>query len=779
MVWTIALLATAAPAAQAGSGCATFVDPPADSQCRKDAPEIVWTNRPERLDAVKVTRRSWDPNPVYDPLVGEPALSGAGVAASADALFEFRGSGRSLLEVFLYAPSVAERETAVYELEVDGKVVDREGQRANPQFSLCGAIDRGQRFRVRVSKRFVLVALRWTPQEEFESRLVPLYRERGRTLIAGPFLPDGKRRAPEHVAQIFSRLAASRQSDVRSEAVLGRTRLVYWRLAENHAEVEAELLKGLIREGGRLFPENRLYRQMRSAMCLEQNILHGLRRADVSCEGVQPVAWDVTLPPAPENAPAWAVTQRKLAARMDALTRWWVEKRQRPDGQLGGGWGDDVELLRSWGPQALGFGSAVAYRGLVRLADGMWRHTGLVDGFPKEIQDSEHVGEDVADTQPLLAAASPEDAAIRARLKLTTACSENWIRRQPDGHWRFRGSWFNCAEYDANPTRTIDVHYNVRAMGPAMWYAYLTRDKFVIERLTRWAESWLAAMRSTAHGKPAGVIPSVLNSVDGGYLIRSERWDKPNTPWTYYNWSGYSQEGLTSLFLAVYELTGERRWLDAAGETFRPLERCGEEPRICAEIVSSPASFYSWRRISGDARYDRHFPENPVTDAASALPLMEKLASETEARFGVNFDMMTSEVMWTDRVYYRLPPSYSAYLFGGDAPRGERYPLFAVTWPVREGEFVARAVIDATPSRLHLRLYNFGGSDAELPMRAWQLRAGRYRVVTRGADGSAIGSRELEIARPAEILRIAAPAGREVDLTVEPARDAVAAAPGR
>ena len=37
------------------------------------------------------------------------------------------------------------------------------------------------------------------------------------------------------------------------------------------------------------------------------------------------------------------------------VMRFWCEKRQAPDGQFGGGWGDDVEIWRKWTPILLGF----------------------------------------------------------------------------------------------------------------------------------------------------------------------------------------------------------------------------------------------------------------------------------------------------------------------------------------------------------------------------------------------------------------------------------------
>jgi hypothetical protein len=345
----------------------------------------------------------------------------------------------------------------------------------------------------------------------------------------------------------------------------------------------------------------------------------------------------------------------------------------------------------------------------------------------------------------------------------------NWIARQPDGKWRFRGSWFNCAEFDSKPERAVDVHMNTRALGPALWHAYFTRDPKLIERIALWAESWVEAMRSTRHGKPAGIFPSAIRSPDGGYLIGSTRWDKPDVEWDYYQWSGNSQESMTALLLAVYDLTGDRRWLQAAGETFRVMEDCQAHARLCEEIRGAPGAFLDWRRLTGDSRYDRYFEYAAnEQDEKGVLTSMARLARETERRLSHNFEMLTSEVLFTDRVYYQLPGVYRRHLFGGESPRGDRYPTFAVTWPSTGAEF-ARAVLEASVVSAKLRLYSFEAKPASVPVRLWRLAPGRYRWRSFDAEGKPLAGGSIELARSPGIIELPLPPRRE--LTVVIAKD--------
>ena len=718
--------------------------------------EVKWLNPPERIERLSVPPHS------YDKAIAHPALESA-VKMAGEARFQFRPKGRHLVEVFL---AVADEGKSSFVLEANGKAVDDRYQvrpgpaRLRPRRGLrrvwlLGIIEGPATLVVRTdSSDYRLSAVRWTTEEEFEDRLVGRWRERARHLLVQPLF-EGQEGGPQarsrYLEQLCQRLYLSRDEHVKREALIGLTRAYYWVAAENHEPAEIERLRELFVEALQTAPEDKVLRQMVSSACLGLNV--GRARSMPQgpfCEEVKPIEWTVEVPPDPPGAPEWAATQRRLSRRMDAITRWWVEVRQQPHGELGGGWGDDVEILRNWGPQALGLGSVAAARGLAALADGLWNSGTLANGYDKGISDVEHSSEPTTDTQPLLAALFPDDEKIRDRLRETAECAKNWIVRQPDGNWRFRSSWFNCREADTSPSRAVDVHLNMRALGPALWYAYLTREAWIVDLLEKWGESWLKAMRSQDRGKPAGAIPSVLRSADGSYLISSDAWDKPNAEWDYYQWSGGSQEAMASLFLTLEDLTGKPKWLQAASESFRLLERCGEFPRLCEEIKGSPEAHNEWARRRG---------EKSPADDDGVLAGMARQAREMEKRLAVNFDMYTSEVLYTDRVYYALPGEYRQRLFGGEAPRGERYPAFAVTWDPSAEEY-ARAVLESTPQSLRLRAYNFEAKAVTARLRTWRLKPGKYTLEAAGVR------RAVTVTQLPQVIEIELPPRQEVTVRI-------------
>ena len=767
------IVAAALASAVWGATCVSFGPLPPNSRCVAASPELRWANAPPRAEPLTALGAP------YETALSDPAITSGAVAAG-DVRLRLEVRGRHLVEAFLIVP---DGRRASFALAVNGKLADTRSQRpagVGLRFypgsrlrrpSLIAWVDGPSDLEVRAeSERYALAMVRWTPEKEFEERLVPEMLARARRYLSTLMLegdPGGPLARRAFAEQLCDRLIFSRRPEVRREALTGRARAIYWLAAENHEPFDIVRLGWAFEEALREAPEDLILRQTVSASCRAQNVGGGRPMSQGTfCEAVKPLRWDVAVPPAPPGAPAWAVEQRKLARRMERITAWWVEKRQRANGELGGGWGDDVEILRQWGPQALGLGSAAATRGIRRLADGLWESGQLVNGYDKRVSDVEHSSEPSTDTLPLLAAVAPEESVALGRLRLTASCAENWIKLQPDGHWRFRSSWFNCREADATAGRDVDVHLNTRAMGPALWYAYLSRDPALIGLIAKWVDSWAAAMRATAHGKPKGAIPSVLRSADGTYLIGSDRWDKPSSEWDYFQWSGGSQEALASLLLAVHDMTGDQRWLEAARESFALLDNCREHAELCQAIRAQPQAFYEWRRRSGDARHDRFLGYLAGGGDGEILAKMARQARETEESFAYDFDMYTSEVMYTDRVYYALPAEYKQALFGGEAPRGDRYPTFHVTWPAVEGEF-ARAVMDAMPRRLRLRAYNFESREVNADVRVWRLEQGEYRWRLLDSGGAGAGEGRVTISKLPQVVRLPLPPRKEVVIILE------------
>ena len=502
-------------------GCLSFLDPPDGSGCSRSNSELAWLNSNRLLERVSV------PGLPYDPQIQDPAL-GLGLAVKGDLLFELHPPGQYLVEVFLATP---DDPTRTFVLESGGKPVDTRRQASGGSAGLRSVCLLGilnGAFTVHTdSPRYIISAIRWTPRGDFEEKSAPAWLERARRLLADPFLDGLRAGRRESLEQLYDRLALSRVPEVRREAVIGLARATYWLAAEEQKPQDIARLAVLLQEALKLAPDDKIVREMASSSC---RLWQGS-----SCAQTAPVPWTVNLPPDPADAPAWTVTQRRLAARMQAITEWWVRRRQQSDGQLGGGWAGDAAMLGQWGPQALGFGSAEATAGFEKLAAGL-RSSGLAVG----------------------------DVAVAA---------------------------------------------------------------------------------------------------------------------------------------------------------------------------------------------DFQTPE-------TALSRMAALAKENEAALAGDFEMYTSEVIYTDRVPYRMSPEYGQFLLGGV------YPARAVTWPVSDAQF-ARAVLESKSDSLKLRLYNFENRPAKVLIRPYRLEPGKYHWQSADPAGVPIAHGEFSLSRRGDPVALPLPPAREIAVDIQ------------
>jgi hypothetical protein len=128
----------------------------------------------------------------------------------------------------------------------------------------------------------------------------------------------------------------------------------------------------LLEETSRAFPENRVVRRYLGEPAPWPNSDSDARRSGASAERRHP---PTRAYPANPAAPVWANLQREGLEKLADVIHWWVVERQLPDGQFGGGWGDDVEMWRWWTPVSGFLSDALAK---YRLLTGDTQHDALL-----------------------------------------------------------------------------------------------------------------------------------------------------------------------------------------------------------------------------------------------------------------------------------------------------------------------------------------------------------------------------------------------------------------
>jgi len=566
-------------------------------------------------------------------------------------------------------------------------------------------------------------------------------------------------------------------------------RMLVWRTLESgnikaYPEVRHRWLSRAVREfeaAREAFPENRIVRMYLG----------------------EPIPWPKDLPGA-EGAPAWARLQREGLERLAEIITWWIDRRMQPDGQFGGGWGDDCEMWRWWVPVLLAFEDPKIVQAQARFSEALMGQPHMKDGYTSRMSDVEHTAEDSTDAILPMMHLVPDDPVWQKRARrLVDLMETRWTGENERGHLQFKSTYFTGTKVDDRPERACDTPWHVRAVQPALLLWQRTADERIGRLVCRWLGTWVDATARAEYGKPAGVIPAAIHWPEGRVGgLGKDWWDPRNhgEP-TLYEWP-IAQTALCDTFLLAWHMTGERRYL-APLESMARLRRkylAGEykgkmEPGSegwCARRLNLIApTLAKYRRLSGDNAFDDLLRRDDggvlAEDAAARRKAAAPRLGRTAEALRVNRPGYTNEVRWTDRVLnfpniFRPMYMFKDGLKGFARPRPDDLyqtatgdpgalgylPLNGVRWltPPRD---IAALVTASGPGRFTAEVVHFGTSPRTMAAELYLLKPGRYTVEVRAVKaGKDVGNEAERIAGPT-LIEVKGPRMR-VPLEVPPRR---------
>ncbi len=503
----------------------------------------------------------------------------------------------------------------------------------------------------------------------------------------------------------------------------------------------------------------------------------------------QPIPWPRTIPPL-AGAPPWANLQREGLEKLADLIHWWIDERQLPDGQFGGGWGDDVEMWRWWTPLLIGFDDPKINAAQERISSGIFRQPHLRDGFTTRVTDVEHSNEDTTDTILPMMFLRPDDPIWQARAqKLAQYMRERWTGRNQRGQLQFRSIYFSVDRVDSSEARAFDTVYHPSVVQPALLLWQRTGDPELGKLFGEWLRLWVDAAARAENGKPAGVLPSAIRWPDGMIGRPGQPWWEPFSPGhndALYNWPGATRL-MTSTLLLAYHMLGDPQYLEPirsmAQLRLRELDAPppaslspGSAP-WCARRMDGflPDTLAKYRFLTGDRHYDALLLEDAsgyaryrlAGDSQSLARALERNA----LAFRSNWEAYTSEMRWTDRVisftrnflaYLPDPPPapspeilYSSAT--GDPGNPLVFPMNRVRWltPPRE---IAALVTDAGARSFEAEMFHFGLEPRSLDAELYLLETGVYDVrIESAASGEILDRQTLEVDGPRSRIHFSLP----------------------
>lgn len=460
----------------------------------------------------------------------------------------------------------------------------------------------------------------------------------------------------------------------------------------------------------------------------------------------------------PKGAPKWALKQHEAMQRMLKVIHWWVNERQAANGELGGKYGDDVEILRWWLPAILGADDATAQKGYIRLADGVWNSGILERGFAKAIDDVEHSAELFRDTHPSMFMIRYGDPEYIERCMISMQNFEKvWTGITPKGHRHFKSCYLSATEVLEKAPMNVDVPLNARAVLPGLWTAWYNRNPTLIRLFSEWGKAWVTDAARTDGGKPAGIMPAAIAFANDGIGAHTGKWYDPGLAYDYYKWEslGHINE-MHAQLIGMYGLTGNTAFLapvdfcyglmrQAAGEKLPENPQQGTldwakkvllQGGVDKGRSNNPMAevFAMAGQVGGNSKYNEFIAVhgNPYNKylVSKDMKVVYKGLEEVLGSLRYNLPLLTKEVKYTDRVY--VPGSDLLFgMYTGHFGSGYEYPSTVATWK-NTGPDMGVFVRGGDRKSARISLYNFGEA-RRVTMQTWLLEPGLYKLIS-GTD---------------------------------------------
>ena len=584
-----------------------------------------------------------------------------------------------------------------------------------------------------------------------------------RLLLANPFYYRRVESPKWRMLQIIDLTNKARQ--VLSGSALHRARLLgfrarYWLMADNRSQSSANELLRWTDELAAHHPDDPTVKMYLSSWALAYpNWTHGMVPLP------EPLAqkyrslgqpWRVTLAGA-TDLPPWAEALATVMLKMNQLTGYWLQNRQRLDGRVGGRLDDDVELMRVFRSQALLYGKNRVTESYRRIANTAWTGGMIRDGYLASYRDVRHSADYVTGTQcPPFVLFYPDQTFLN-RARQTADCVKTWITPNARGRYLFKSVYFDgrgFADIAASAsdvprgradvvTDGFDTPYNIRAVGPALWWLWHERDAELLSLLDKWLTSWQDIASTPWHNRPPGVYAGIVKFSDEqqACLSGTDFLDPQTGSETYDRWQG--QWPWLQLALAMYYVSGDAKYLQLIEESFEWLVRYEDQRdrlgRVYDVVRQHCAWIYPhWKAETERGTYESLFPESAPLAATGAVAgwsgtiehlkaVIAQLSTNVLDHMEYNFAMFTEEVVYTDRMHLRGMEALEGALYGSACGPDFALPLFRAT--VRTTPQVVGAILITRHDRLAILARNLSAKEQKLTVRPMLLPKGQYVIL--------------------------------------------------
>jgi hypothetical protein len=437
---------------------------------------------------------------------------------------------------------------------------------------------------------------------------------------------------------------------------------------------------------------------------------------------------DKSLPTVPAGVPRWAILQVEDLRRVRHYINWWIDERQVPYGDFGGGISDDNDMTQQWPPLALmGVDPDKVRKSLDALDDAAERNGMWTNGLGTIKTDELHSYEEALNAKAEAMYLSYGDPKTVERLMETARNYGRIIQKTEKGHTHILSNYFSGTDTVREGIWGWSKPYSNLILHPGVALADFNGNPTVRKLVIDLADGYLAHGHQDADG--GWTFPEEINASTEetrGVLTAKSRGNVAlmQILWEAYSWThderylrplqselagGTAYGELSELNANLLDILNQRSTWGA------PLQAAAEQGK-----GGDFARLIAWQ-MSGDTRH------------------LEKIYGDEIITANNRMYMVTEGHWWSDRVELFTDELQRSRLGGMALRRNQFVPGHVVSWRFADPDGAQKLAIlvpGALPTKFKVIAYNLDSKPLLATMTGWGVAPGVWKVSQRvlGAD---------------------------------------------
>jgi hypothetical protein len=429
-----------------------------------------------------------------------------------------------------------------------------------------------------------------------------------------------------------------------------------------------------------------------------------------------------TQPQAPMGVPLWAFRQLEDLKLVRQFVTWWIDNRQVPYGDFGGGISDDTDLVQQWPGLALMGVEPDKINASVRaLADAAYANGMVTNGLGTITTDELHAYEEGLNSDAERLYLNWGEPRAVERLMATTRALSGVILKNPAGHMHFASNWYGGLKMYREGPWEWQKPYSFTVLHAPILLGLYNGNPAARALVTGVTDGWMAHGKQDAQGN----------------------WNYPNE----INWrtdaervgdGGGASTPLQSAW-SSWRFTGDEKYLRPvlARVAKNGPGSLGEFNENAVELLGREKDW--GRALTGKAANGGAFERYAAWNATGDTKWLDALHADAIEDKAQHQYMYTEGHWWSDRVEQPNEILQRERLGGIALRRNQTWPGNSVSWRFAEpgaAEQVAILVPGATPDKFKVIAWNISGRPQNADMTAWNVTAGRWSMKGPGGTGA-------------------------------------------